>query len=111
MFAKLFEIWPKLPSWIKWPLIIIVAPNLIILMILFFTLFVPWLDNRILATITPIREMRDIQIQNMITLQEVHNKNVLNSLQRIEQHQGVLYQALLDRSGRNSNLTTSDGGR
>jgi hypothetical protein len=108
MFGKFFELWGKFPAWIRWPLLIIVAPNLVILSVLFFTMFVPWLDHRIDANVKPWRDQQDLKTTHLIEVQTLQYQTITQSIQRIEQHQGVMYQALLDR---NRTLTSSDGGR
>lgn len=98
MIGKILELWNSFPSWIKWPLAIIVIPNLIILSILFFTLFIPWHHASIMATITPIEERRELQIQNLVQVQTLQYEGVKGTLQRIEQHQAIMYQALLNKN-------------
>lgn len=103
MLDKAIELWGKLPAWIRWPLIIIVAPNLIILSILFFTLFVPWHYATIDATILTYKEKRDLQIENMIQTQKLQYESLNTSLTRIEEHQKIMYKALLSDRHRSEN--------
>lgn len=90
--------WDAIPAWVKWPIAIIVIPNLVVNAIILFTWGVPFIHSEIDAKIIPMRERRDEQIANMLKLQEVHNQAMLEGLKRVEQHQALTYQALLQRT-------------
>lgn len=98
MFKFIWENFTKLPSWVKWYLALIVGPNLIVFSILFYFIVIPWYRSDLHATITPMREMRDMQIKNILEVQALQNDRTNATLSRIEQHQSMMYQAMLNRA-------------
>lgn len=96
MIGRIFELWGNIPSWIKWPFIIIIGPNLTVMVIIFFFWIVPWYNKSMHATIMSYEEKRDIQMQAIVTDQKLQYEYVQGSLQRIEQHQAIMYSALLN---------------
>jgi len=90
-------LWINTPWWIKGLLALVVVPNLVINAIIAYFYGVPWQDNRIHATIHTYEEKRDIQISRILERQDMRDQATIDSIKRIEQHQGIMYQALLNR--------------
>ncbi len=88
----------KCPWWLKFYLIVVVLPNLIVVGIFFYFLFMPWHYSSIHATIIPYEEKRDIEISTILLKQEFLNTSVNDSLKRIEQHQGMIFAEMLRRN-------------
>jgi hypothetical protein len=93
---KVLDLWNKTPGLIKWPFVIIIVPNTIVTSCLFIFVGVPWVDTRIEAQIIPRAEKRDMQIKSMVDAQNLQYEGLKAGIQRIEQHQAIMYQALLD---------------
>ena len=90
-------LWGNTPWWIKGVLALVVLPNLIINAVIAYFYGVPWQDNRIHATIHTYEEKRDDQIARILDRQAWNYQSTTDSIKRIEQHQGIMYQALLNR--------------
>jgi hypothetical protein len=97
MIGRILDLWDSIPTWIKWPIAIIIVPNLVVTSLIFFIWGVPWFNSAIDARIMPLAEKRDLKIQAIVREQTMQFETVNTSLQRIEQHQAIMYQALLER--------------
>lgn len=91
----LFE---KMPNWIKFPLIFIMAPIAVVVIALWFLFFLPWHKEAVRAEILPFEEKREAQINYMIKEQRYHNESFKSSLDKIERKQDVIINHFLERS-------------
>lgn len=98
-FADILKsLWSKFPWWMKGYFILVTAPTLIILAIIFYFLFIPWQAKSIHATIIPYEQKRDVEITTILLKQEFKNQTTNDSLKRIEQHQGMIFAELIRRN-------------
>ena len=86
----------KIPWYLQAVLGVIVVPNLIINGIIVYFYGLPWHSTKIHATIMTYEQRRDVQIATIIQRQLYVDQTTADSIKRIEQHQGVMYQALLN---------------
>lgn len=97
-FFKILWGWvTKAPLWVQLYLGMVLLPNILLNATLVYFIFLPWHHNSIQASITPMKEARDVQINNMLKVQEVQNKAIISQLKQFHQHQSIMYQALLSR--------------
>lgn len=90
-------VWVNTPAWIKWPIVLIVGPNLTVCAIVFFALIVPFQHDQIRAYVDPINETRDRQIQHIIEVQAIRDQAILETLNRLDRHQSIMFQAMQTR--------------
>ena len=87
----------KIPWYLQAILGVIVLPNLIINGIIVFFYGLPWQSQMVHGTIRTYEDKRDAQISTIVKIQMIRDQNTSDSIRRIEQHQGLMYQALLNR--------------
>lgn len=97
VLGVLLEWFKKIPWYLQAVLGVIVVPNLIINGIIVFFWGLPWQAQNIHATIHPYEERRDTQIAGIQERQLLIDQVTSDSIKRIEQHQGIMYQALISR--------------
>lgn len=90
-------IWINTPAWIKWPVVLIVGPNLTVCAVIFFLLIVPFQKEAIRAYVDPLRDQRDRQIKHILDNQAIRDQAILDTLNRLDRHQSIMFQAMQAR--------------
>lgn len=89
--------WNVCPWWIKWPFVVIVGPNLTVNALIFYFCIVPWTVKTINATITPMKERRDVEIANIISTQQLQNDAIIVQLRDLKELNKMALEAALKR--------------
>lgn len=95
--TTLFEWFKKIPWYVQAVIGLIVVPNMIINGIIVFFWGLPWQSQMVHGTIRTYEEKRDLQISRIQERQLLIDQTTSESIKRIEQHQGIMYQALISR--------------
>jgi len=95
-------VWNKCPWFIKWPVVVIVGPNLTVNIMVFVMFVAPWVDGRIQAHIIPRAEKRDVEIKHIIELQSLQNRQTLEAIGQLNQQQSLMFAEMIRRRDRDS---------
>lgn len=87
-------IWLHTPAWIKWPIILIVGPNLTVCVIVFFVFVVPWQEEAVRAYVEPREVRRDLEIKNILESQKIRDEAILGTLNRLDRHQSIMFEVM-----------------
>jgi hypothetical protein len=88
-------LWDKLPVWIKFPLALVMLPIAAVVIILWYSLFLPWQTKEITANIMRFEELRNREMVYLVEKQNLINTQMGDSIKRIEQHQGIMMRHIL----------------
>lgn len=58
-------VWEKVPWWIKGYFVLVMGPNIVLIIGVFFLALEPWVIKKTHAIIRPYKEVRDIEIKHM----------------------------------------------
>jgi len=100
--APLKWAWENTPIWIKWPLILVMIPIASVTIVLWYSLFLPWQTMEIKAHINSYSEQQSKQIIHLVEKQNLINSQMNDNIKRVEQHQALMLETLLNNQrGRN----------
>lgn len=91
MKSVLSFIWDKTPWWVKWPGILLGTPTMLVLY------FLSWHSSSIHSAIIPYERARDAQIKSIEEKQAIQLQSINENLKRIDQHQTLMFEAMLNR--------------
>lgn len=97
LIAMGYEWLKKIPWYLQIYLGLVLLPNLIMNSLLVYFFFIPWHHSSIQAQVTPVSDAINTEILHIVERQNIRDLNTADSIKRIEQHQGLMYQALLNR--------------
>lgn len=97
MVGKILELWEKVPAWIRWPFILIVGPNLTVFAVVFYVMIVPWHQKSVRAMILTYEEKRDMQIEHILEVQNLQNRQMMDGIARLENQNQKIIDALIKK--------------
>lgn len=93
-------VWEKCPWWIKLPALVIVGPNLIVNIIIFYAFLVPFFTSNFYTLATPMKNQRDVQIAHIVEINNIKYTQIQEQMKEFRQQQSLMYQAQLDIASR-----------
>lgn len=97
LISTVYEWLKKVPWYLQIYLGLVLIPNIIMNALLVYFIFLPWHYSSIQAQVTPLSDTINREVLHIVERQDMRDANTSESIKRIEQHQGLMYQALLNR--------------
>lgn len=88
-------LWEKIPWYIMFPVGLVMTPIALVVVVLWYSLFLPWQTTQIEATVLSHNEMRDLRYESMLEKQTLINNQVKESLDRIDKRQEVMFEYIV----------------
>ncbi len=99
VWSGIVFVWTKCPRWITYPLLITVGPNLIVNLLLFYFVLIPFFAQQWNVLAQPDKNLRDNQIKEIVLTNNFQYQQLTQRMDTFQQHQSLMMSELLRRAG------------